>query len=145
MYIFVWKLDSLDSVLVAILRINTHTIYLITPLLFLSKSFIFFYLKPSNTSHLPLLFIIRLLLTLPRPTCLRLSASSYWPMKGRKNETEKKTRRKMKRRREEACPIRPSWSSRSCRWTEKCWKSSPPLTMKQVCVCVCLLYTKTHN
>lgn len=48
--IFVWKLDSLDSVLVAILRINTHTIYLITPLLFLSKSFIFF-----TWSHLILL------------------------------------------------------------------------------------------
>lgn len=85
-------------------------------------------------THLLLLSIIRLLLTSPRPTCPRLSASNCWHMSERKSETEKKTRRKKKKRSGAACPTLPSWSSRSWHWTEKCWTNFPPLTTKQVCV-----------
>ena len=76
----------------------------------------------------------RLLLTLPKPTCRTPCASSCWPMNGRKSETEKKTRRKTTKRRESASPIRPSWSSKSWRWTEKCWTSFLPITTKLVCI-----------
>lgn len=82
--------------------------------------------------HLPC--VTRLPLTSPRRTCPRLCASSCWPTSGKRGETEKRTKRKMTRGSWAACPIRPSWSSRSSMWTEKCWTSCPPLTMKQVCV-----------
>lgn len=85
--------------------------------------------------HLTLTFCLcfsRLLLTLPRLTCLRPYASSCWSTHGRESETETKTGRKPKERSGAASLIPPSWSSRSWMWIEKCWTSSPPLTMKQV-------------
>lgn len=75
-------------------------------------------------------------LTSPRRVCPRLCASSCWPTSGKRGETGKRTRRKMRRGSRAACPIRPSWSSRSWMWTEKCWTSSLPLTTKQVCVSI---------
>lgn len=43
----------------------------------LAPNFFYFYLQSSNSTCLPLLSIIRLLLSLLRPTCQRLCASSY--------------------------------------------------------------------